>query len=60
MVWKLSEQSRNLYDLIADPEETNPIDISKAGSEAKAAKEKLQKVINSMGLNYEPWIAPGS
>ncbi len=58
--WKLSEQSGNLYDLMADPEEINPIDISKAGPEAKAAKEKLQKVIDSMGLDYEPWIAPGS
>lgn len=58
--WKLSEQTGNFYDLVVDPEETNPIDISKAGPDAKAAYEKLQKVIDSMGLDYEPWIAPGS
>jgi len=53
--WKVSTQSGKLFDLIADPEETSPIDLATAGPEAKAAKEKLQKVIDSMGMNYTPW-----
>jgi arylsulfatase A len=53
--WKLSEQSGNLYDLVDDPEETSPIDVSRAGPQAKAAKEKLQKVIDNMSMDYEPW-----
>ena len=58
--WKLSKQTGKLYDLVADPEETTPIDVSKAGSEAKAAKVKLQKVIDSMGMDYQPWVWPKS
>ena len=58
--WKLSKQTGRLYDLIADPEETTPIDVTSAGPEAKAAKEKLQKVIDSMGMDYEPWVWPKS
>lgn len=58
--WKLSKQTGNFYDLVADPEETTPIDVSQAGSEAKAAKEKLQKVIDSMGMDYQPWVWPKS
>ena len=53
--WKLSEQSGNLYDLVADPEETTPIDLATAGPEAQAARDKLQKVIDSMGMDYTPW-----
>ena len=57
--WKLSEQSGNLYDLIADPEETLPIDPTKAGPEAVAARRKLQTVIDSMGMEYDNWVRPG-
>ena len=53
--WKLSKQSGELFDLIADPEETSPIDMSTASPEAKAARAKLQKVNDSMGMNYKPW-----
>lgn len=58
--WKLSEQTGNLYDLAADPEETTPINVQTAGPEAVAARKKLQGVIDSMGLEYEPWIRPES
>ncbi|MCZ6674338.1 MAG: sulfatase-like hydrolase/transferase [Verrucomicrobia bacterium] len=56
--WKLSEQNGNLYDLIADPEETQPIDVNSAGPQAVAAHKKLQSVIDSMGMDYEPWTWP--
>ncbi len=56
--WKLSEQSGNLYDLIADPEETQPIDPVKAGPEAVAARQKLQAVIDGMGMEYDNWVHP--
>ena len=58
--WKLSEQSGNLYDLLADPEETQPVDLANAGAEAAAAKRKLQAVIDSMGMEYDNWIRPDS
>ncbi len=56
--WKLSEQTEELFDLLADPEELNPIEPETASREAKAARKKLQAVIDSMGMEYEPWIRP--
>lgn len=56
--WKLSEETGHLFDLQNDPEETHPIDMAAAGPDARAAREKLQAVIDSMGLDYEPWTWP--
>lgn len=56
--WKLNETTGKFYDLIADPEEENPIDAQEHGIQAIVAKAKLQAVIDNMGLEYEPWIRP--
>ncbi len=54
--WKLVKESGELFDLVADREETSPIDPATASDQAKAARTKLQQVIDRMGLNYQPWV----
>lgn len=43
--WKLYQDGR-LYDMIADENETSPIDAGSESAEAKAARAKLQAVID--------------
>ncbi len=56
--WKLSEQTGQLFDIADDPEELNPIEPETASRAARKARAKLQAVIDSMGMDYEPWIRP--
>lgn len=53
--WKLRETDGRFYDLSVDPQELDPIDMKNASPEAIAGRTKLQAVIDSMGLDYEPW-----
>ncbi|MEM6886297.1 MAG: sulfatase-like hydrolase/transferase [Verrucomicrobiota bacterium] len=53
--WKLVKETGELFDLAADPEETSPIDRATASEQAQAARDKLQQVIDQMGMDYKPW-----